>query len=150
MKKVIITIIIVVALLAIVAAINSSISQPKAVIKNHSFDLLLAKTEKEKEIGLSNNKSLPLNQGMLFKFNSASYYSFWMKNMKFPIDIIFMKNNKIVTIYSKVKPPAQSNNQLAIYQPEEPADAVLEINAGLSDKYGFKKDITVNYENLRN
>jgi uncharacterized protein len=150
MKKIIFTIIVVFGLLIVAMAINARISQPKITIKSHSFNLLLAKTDKEKQVGLSNTKLLSANQGMLFKFDKPDYYSFWMKNMKFPIDIIFIKNNKVVTVYSKVKPPTSVTDQLAIYQPLEPADSVLEINAGLADKYGFKKDSTIQYENLRN
>ncbi len=157
MKKIIIPIVIII-LIAVLFFIgrayfsNSGFNltpQAKATINNSSFNLILAKTPKEKEIGLSGKESLPKDQGMLFKFEKTGYYSFWMKNMKFPIDIIFIKNNKIVTIYNEVKPPA-NNKELAIYQPLEPADTVLEINSGLSKKYGFKKDMQVNYENLGN
>jgi len=157
MKKIII-IVVVIFIIAVLFLIGRSLlsnnsfnltPQAKAIINNSSFNLLLAKTPKEKEVGLSNKKSLPNNEGMLFKFEKAGYYSFWMKDMKFPIDIIFIKNNKIVTIYNDVKPPV-NNKELAIYQPLEPADTILEINSGLAKKYGFKKDMQLNYENLGN
>jgi uncharacterized protein len=139
----------IIVLIILVGGKNISLKQPKALIQNHSFKLLLAKTEKDRETGLSLKKSLPQDIGMLFMFDKKDYYSFWMKNMKFPIDIIFIRNNKIVTVYSKVKPPI-NNKELAIYQPNEPVDTVLEINSGLSEKYGFRKDMSVQYENIRN
>jgi uncharacterized protein len=151
MKKMItILIVIFIIVFIIVFVTNSGLSlkQPKAMVQDHSFNLLLAKNDKEKQIGLSSRKSLPENQGMLFKFSKADYYSFWMKDMKFPIDIIFIKNGKIIAIYNKIQPPTVSNKSLAVYQPQEPADTVLEINAGLSEKYGFKKDMEIKYENL--
>ena len=85
---------------------------------------------------------------MLFPFEKADYYSFWMKNMKFPIDIIYINKNHIVTIHQNIKPPKTKEESLPIYKPEDPSDTVLEINAGLSEKYKFKKGDTVKTENL--
>src|SRR4030067_3505854 len=79
--------------------------QPVAIIKNQRIDLLITKTQQDREIGLSKYKSIPNNQGMLFSFGKQGYYSFWMKDMKFPIDIIYISNDKIVTIYPNVMPP---------------------------------------------
>ncbi len=157
MKKIIITIVIILIIVflffigrAYFAKNDFNLTTlAKAKIGDYSFNLLLAKTAKEKEIGLSNTKSLPKDTGMLFEFEKADYYSFWMKDMKFPIDIIFIKDNKIVTIYNEVKPPT-NNKELAIYQPLEPANKVLEISSGLSKQYGFKKDMEIKYENLGN
>lgn len=121
---------------------------PKAVINSQTFNLLLAKTDKEKRIGLSEKKSLPENSGMLFVFEKPDYYSFWMKEMQFSIDIIFIKENKIVTIYADLKPPKTQDESLPIYKSAEPADMVLEINSGLAQKYNLKKGDEVKLENL--
>lgn len=121
--------------------------QPVATINNHKFELIIAKSAKEKEIGLSSYKSLPNDKGMLFPFGKDGYYSFWMKDMKFSIDIIFLKNNKIVTIYEKVPVPTKGGS-LLIYNPTSPADTVLEINSGLSKKYNLKVGDRVVYENF--
>ena len=110
-----------------------------ATINNRVFKLELAKTHQEKEIGLSSKKRLDKNAGMLFPFEKPGYYSFWMKNMKFSIDIIYFNNGRIVTIHKNVSPPKDSNENLSIYNSSEPADTVLEINAGLSEKYNFKE-----------
>lgn len=121
---------------------------PKAVINNQTFNLLLAKTDKEKRIGLSEKKSLPENSGMLFIFEKPDYYSFWMKEMKFSIDIVFINKNRIVTVYHDLKPPQTPEESLPIYKPDEPADMVLEINSGLAQKYNLKKSAEVKLENL--
>ncbi|MBI3092924.1 MAG: DUF192 domain-containing protein [Candidatus Levybacteria bacterium] len=121
---------------------------PKAIINNQTFNLFLAKTDKERRVGLSEKKSLAENSGMLFVFGKPDYYSFWMKKMQFPIDIIFIKENKIVTIYTDLKPPQTTKESLPIYKPDEPADMVLEINAGLVQKYNLKKGDLVKLENL--
>lgn len=121
---------------------------PKAIINNQTFDLFVAKTSKEKAIGLSEKKSLPENSAMIFVFEKPDYYSFWMKEMKLPIDIIFISKNHIVTVYHNVRPPQTPQESLPIYKPDEPADMVLEINSGLAQKYNLKKGIEVKFENL--
>lgn len=120
---------------------------PIVKIKNHKFKLYIAKTSQEKQIGLSQKKSIPQEYGMLFPFEKPDYHAFWMKNMQFPIDIIYIKNNKIVDIFSSVHPPAKSSENIEIIKPSEPSDTVLEINQGLSKKYSFQKGDPVIIEN---
>lgn len=107
-----------------------------ATIRNHTFFIDIARTQSEQEVGLAKYQTLPQNKGMYFPFDHADYYTFWMKNMHFPIDIIFINNGKIVTIYSNVQ--AEKNYQEFLYKPTSPSNAILEISAGLSKKYGFK------------
>jgi len=121
---------------------------PSAKINNYAFKLYVAKTTKEKEIGLSKYKNLSKDMGMLFSFEKADYYSFWMKQMKFPIDIIFIRDGKIVTIYKNVNPPKSESEGLLIYKPKEPSNMVLEINAGLSEKYKLKEGDKVSLTNI--
>lgn len=124
------------------------LKNPTITIGKQIFKLYIAKTDKEKEIGLSEKKSLQQDFGMLFPFERADYYSFWMKNVQFPIDMIFINGKKIVKIYQNVQPPVAKEESLAIYKPEKPADKVLEINGGLSQKYNFKEGDEVKIENL--
>ncbi|MDO8460841.1 MAG: DUF192 domain-containing protein [bacterium] len=117
---------------------NPFIKIPTAAINNQTFKLFIAKSAKEKEIGLSGKDSLSQDYAMYFSFEKPDYYSFWMKNMKFPIDMIFLSNNRIVTIYENLEPPSQDLKSPPLYKSNEPADAVLEINAGLTKKYNIK------------
>lgn len=123
-------------------------SKTTATVKNHTFTVDVAKTSKDKEIGLSSKKTISSDYGMYFPFDKPDYYAFWMKNMNFPIDIIFLRDNKIVTIFSNVPAPASATDNLPLYQPEEPANAVLEIQSGLSKKYGLVKGDSVTFKNL--
>lgn len=109
---------------------------PRAEINGHTFSLYLAKTASEQEVGLAKYKSIAQNQGMLFLFERSDYYSFWMKNMRFPIDIIFISDDKVVDVFNDV--PVSPNNNLPVYTTKTKADKVLEINAGLAKKYGIK------------
>lgn len=107
-------------------------------INNKEFIVYLATTAKTREIGLSEKKSIPENSGMLFEFDNYEFLTFWMKDMKFPIDILFIKDNKIVTIYNNVQNPKSLSENLTLYKPTEVANKVLEINSGLSEKYNIK------------
>lgn len=123
------------------------VNPPKAVLGERSFTVAIADEASEQMQGLSGKEKLSKDRGMLFVFEKPDYYSFWMKEMKFPLDIIFIKGNKIVKIYSNV--PAPKNNEgLPVYQTPNPSDKVLEINAGLSNEYGFKEGQTVEFKNI--
>lgn len=123
---------------------------PIVTIGAQSFNVIVASSQQAREIGLSETKSLSQNQGMIFLFDKPDYYSFWMKNMKFPIDIIYINNDTIITIVNNATPPKDNKGNPIIYTPIAPADKVLEIQAGLSRKYNFKNGDKVTYENLSN
>jgi len=111
----------------------------KAIVHDHAFSLLIAQTEQEHEAGLSGKDRLPQNQGMLFLFKEPVSQTFWMKGMRFPLDIIYIDtNNKIVSLYKNLENPTPFDPTIRTVSPAQPADKVLEINAGLSDKYHFK------------
>lgn len=128
-------------------AILDSKETSAITINGHSFKVTEVSSQKDLEIGLSETKSISSDQGMLFIFEEASYYSFWMKNMKFPIDIIYINQDAIVTIRNNAQPPKNNTDNLVVYFPEKPSNKVLEIQAGLAEKYGFKIGDKVTYEN---
>lgn len=122
---------------------------PTVTINGHKFQVAIADSNEEKEIGLSKTESLPQDQGMIFLFEKPGFYSFWMKNMKLPIDIIYINNDQIVTIQNNVQ-PAKNDESPTIYTSTEPSDKVLEINSGLAEKYDLKKGDMVKYDNFVN
>jgi len=67
--------------------------------------------------------------------------------MNFPIDIIYINGNKVTTIIKNALPPSDSIS-LTTYQPKEKSDKVLEVNAGLADKYNIREGSTIKIENL--
>jgi uncharacterized membrane protein (UPF0127 family) len=105
-------------------------------IKNQTFSVSVAETEVDKQKGLSGKASLPLTEGKLFLFDTPDTYTFWMKDMKFPIDIIFINGDTIVSIAENARPV--TSGTMPLYKPTGSSDKVLEINAGLSKKYNFK------------
>lgn len=121
---------------------SKPVPKTKLTINKHTFSVKTATTSAEQQQGLSGTKSLPKDQGVLFVFKTADKYPFWMKDMQFPIDIIFIRDKKVVQIISDVPVPKKDQTP-QIYQPKAAADQVLEINAGLAKEYQFKTNDTV-------
>ena len=86
--------------------------------------------------GLSNRKSLAENSGMLFVFSEPGQPAFWMKDMEFSLDIIWIQNDTIVDIAPNLPPLA--GDYVSTYAPRAPANYVLEVNAGFAAKHGIK------------
>lgn len=90
--------------------------------------------------GLGERRGLCSSCGMLFEFGRSGKYSFWMKEMKFPLDIIWIKENKIVHIEQNIQPSfAGSLNSFS------EADMVLEVNAGVIKALGIKTDDEISF-----
>ena len=122
---------------------NTPLPKSKITIDNHTFSVEVATTSAQQQQGLSGRASLPQNQGMLFVFKTPNRYPFWMKEMNFPLDMIFINNDKIVDIFQNVPPPKSATANLPIYTPNASANHVLEINSGISKTDGFKKGDSV-------
>jgi len=105
-------------------------------INGHRFTVELAVTPKEQERGLGYRDSLPVDAGMLFVYQSAQIYGFWMKGMRFPIDIIWIADETIVDITKNA--PVATTSSLPTYSPKEPANKVFEVHAGTADRLGFQ------------
>lgn len=93
----------------------------------------IADTPEEQKMGLGGRKNLPKNQGLLFIFGQKDFYLFWMQNMKFPLDLIWIDDETVVEITKNVPVPAGSQ-KITTYQPTVPVNKVLEINAGEADR----------------
>jgi len=116
------------------------IGQPKTVgaviIGSTEYTVEIAKTDDERKRGLSGRDSLEAGYGMLFVFPKPDYYSFWMKDTKMPLDILWIHDEHIVDI--KVDAEPSSSSQPPTVNPREAAEYVLEINGKDSEVYGFK------------
>jgi uncharacterized membrane protein (UPF0127 family) len=112
--------------------------KPFVKINGQVFYVDVAKTEYQKEIGLGIYDRLPEKRGMVFPYSTAGRYDFWMKGMKFPIDIIYIKDDRIVETYNNLPNPKSGSEAPILVRPHQDINYVLEINAGLSDKYNIK------------
>lgn len=109
-------------------------------IRNTIIQIEVADTKDKRSKGLGGRESLASNSGMLFVFPKEDKYSFWMKGLKFPLDLIWIRNNQVVDIIKNAKQPDlnQKDETLPIYLPREPVDMVLEVNSGFVDQNNIR------------
>ena len=105
--------------------------------KGGSITAELAVTDLERMQGLMFRESIAEDQGMLFIFKKEDIHSFWMKNMKFAIDIIWLDREKRIVHIEHRVPPCR-NEPCPSYAPDLPAQYVLELKAGMAEKKGLK------------
>ncbi|WKZ29155.1 MAG: DUF192 domain-containing protein [Patescibacteria group bacterium] len=103
-------------------------------LRDKTFIVEIADTDAKKERGLGKRDALASDRGMYFPFPSANFWIFWMKDMRFPIDIVWIRDGVVVDIDASV--PVPTGEELETYSPIEPADAVLELNAGVAAELG--------------
>jgi uncharacterized membrane protein (UPF0127 family) len=110
-----------------------------SVIK--SIDIEIADDEYQTQTGMMYRDSMKDTQGMLFVFPKASYHSFYMKNTRIPLDIIYIDSEKkIVSIQKNAKPFDETS-----LPSNAPAQYVLEVNAGLSDTWNIEVGDLIDY-----
>lgn len=132
-------VLIVAVLIGLAFFINRYTQKEMAVLKISGINLKIeiADTLPKQARGLSGRDSLCEDCGMLFVYDAPKTQRFWMKDMKFPLDIIFMSDNKISEIFPNVPPPLPGQD-IPRVQSQYPADHVLEVNAGFASKKGWK------------
>lgn len=97
------------------------------------FDIEIADTEYEIQTGLMYRDSMKKKQGMLFVFETEAPRSFYMKNTKIPLDLIFIDKNHLIVSFQKNAKPFDETSLPS----HKPAKYVLEINTHLVDKWGI-------------
>ncbi len=102
----------------------------------------LADTPALRTLGLSGHKNLENGQGMLFLFDESGNYGFWMKDMKFSIDVIWIDAAKnIVHIEKNITPESYPT----VFESNAPAKYALEVPAGFSDTHSFTQGDSVKF-----
>jgi uncharacterized membrane protein (UPF0127 family) len=115
------------------------------IIGKNKLNLEAAKSYSAKARGLSKRDRVP-QDGMIFFFETESYLTFWMKDMIIPIDIVWIKNNKVIGFIENVPPePNTPDNALKQYYPPSKCDIVIELNAGAVKKLNIKAGDTMSF-----
>ncbi len=114
-------------------------------IGGETLHVQLAKTVEEQMQGLSKINSIQEDEGMLFAFDAPAKPSFWMKGMRFPIDILWIRKGKIVGVEQNIPTPQpkQAISELPLYYPKENIDGVLEVRANWAFKHNVKIGTTI-------
>lgn len=101
----------------------------------------IADEKEERSKGLGFRESLATDSGMLFIHEDLQKYTYWMKGMQFPIDIMWIKGDTIADIIPNIPPPiaGQTDETLERYASTVEVDRVLETNAGFVSQYGIQR-----------
>ena len=122
----------------LLGTIPSSRRYMKVFLPNQfSLTAELAVTDKERQEGLMFRDKINWDQGMLFVFKREGIHSFWMKNMRFPIDILWLDSDKRIVHFETNIPPCP-DDPCPSYSSSDPALFVLELKAGSVDKHQLK------------
>lgn len=109
-------------------------------IQQTSLQVYIADSANEQAVGLGDIPELPATHGMLFIYSQPAQYSYWMKGVEYPIDIIWLKEMTVVDITPNIQPedPSTALQDYARYSPAVPVDGVLEVTSGLTDQVGIE------------
>jgi uncharacterized protein len=118
-------------------------SQDTILLRGKEFDVFVADTEQKRVRGLSGVEILEANDGMFFVFQKNDLWGIWMKEMKIPIDIIWLDENmRVVHIEEKVSPESFPK----VFTPSQFARYVLEVSSGTVERVGIKVGDEAKYE----
>jgi uncharacterized membrane protein (UPF0127 family) len=104
-------------------------STNRIMIDGVALDVDLATTPAQQQQGLSGRTTMAEDRGMLFIFQSEDYWSFWMYEMKFRLDMIWFNSNRQAVFFEQNLPPC-SPTDCQVFKPSAKAMYVLEVNAG--------------------
>ena len=116
----------------------------KTETSKYIFNIELAVTPQERNIGLMNRSKIRQNEGMLFIYPKNQIIKMWMKNTLIPLDMIFIKDDGEIEKIIKMTTP----KDVTVLGPEVKLKAVLEINGGITSYLNIKKGDYVMHESL--
>ena len=122
-----------------VPGMNGAKDVPLLTVGGFTFQAELALSPEQITRGLSYRDSLPPGTGMLFVYPGEAPRSFWMFEMRFPLDMVWIGGNCRVVDITENAPapePGQLNSELPLFSPKAPARYVFEINAGEARQHG--------------
>ncbi len=113
-------------------------------VHGQTLKVEVERSDRAKAKGLSGRRFIVDGRGMLFPFDSLGSYEFWMKDMRFPIDIVWIAQGKIVDVSRDVPPPKAGEEPVRV-QSRAPADTVLEVQSGAAALWQVGDAVTITY-----
>jgi uncharacterized membrane protein (UPF0127 family) len=112
-------------------------------------ELEVADAPEERRRGLMNRTALPEDRGMVFVYEDSEVRSFWMKNTLIPLDMIFVApNGTVLNVEHAAPQPNASDADLRSYRSAGPAQYVVEVRRGFTNRTGVGPGTTVEFEGL--
>jgi uncharacterized protein len=108
----------------------------------------VADTDAARARGLMFRETLPADEGMLFVFAQSRRHAFWMRNVLMPLDLIWINEHREIVWLVESAPPC-TDEPCPIYIPERPAQYVIEVPGGFTERHGLKTGDTVSFERNR-
>ena len=105
------------------------------------IEIEIANDNNSRMQGLMNRDSLGINKGMLFIYSQASIQTYWMKNTRMSLDIIFIGDDKKVKYIASHTTPYSTNPIPGFY----PSRYVIEVNAGFCQEYNIKPGVLIDF-----
>lgn len=107
---------------------------------DEKLNVLVAETRYQQYKGLGGRENLQQYDGMLFKYYPARKVGMVMRDMNFAIDIIWLKDGKVIDIKHEASPkPDVPEESLEVYRPEKEANMVLEVSAGWAKEHNISQ-----------
>jgi len=110
-------------------ATGSTLPEREISLSGHPFTVEMAVTAPARSRGLMHRESLPPGRGMLFRFDSPGPVSFWMKNVRFPLDLLYFDSRGCLLAHHDSVPPC-TTGRCPVYSSELATAWVLEVPAG--------------------
>ncbi|QOC22590.1 DUF192 domain-containing protein [Wenzhouxiangella sp. AB-CW3] len=122
-----------VATITVAALVACHANEPWVEVKGKRFYVEIADDDESRARGLMFRDELADNRGMLFIFRQEAPRSFWMRNTRIPLDIIYLDRDlRVVSIVHNARPCRTRSGRCPSYPSEGPAMYVLEVNAGFA------------------
>jgi uncharacterized membrane protein (UPF0127 family) len=138
-------------LLVLIVASYRSFSQTKkgqtlSIGNKITINIDIADTNAKRAKGYSNHAPISYNEGLLFVFPVSDFYAFWMQDMLFDLDFIYIEKGRVVHVIENVPAPINNGGEVEYVNSPIPFSLVLEVKSGFIKKYGIKKNdaVTVN------
>jgi uncharacterized membrane protein (UPF0127 family) len=110
----------------------------KAVLfGDRTIPVEIADTEESRRQGLSGRPSLAPDTGLVLWWDEPEQVGIWMPDMRFAIDVIFVRDNRVVAVYADAK-PCPPSGYCPTFGPDTPVDYVLEVPTGSAARWGLK------------
>lgn len=146
-------------LLVISACVNIDISfggngdeTPAVKFEDVRFEVEVANSPALRDKGLSGRSFMEERRGMLFIPDGPEIGPFWMRGMRFPLDLIWIgKNCRVVdiTAFVPVPRPGTPDHELRRYHSYPPAAYTLEVNAGEAHRFNIRVGDSVDFQNIK-
>jgi len=107
----------------------------EAIFQEQVISLEIARTPRQQAIGLMHREDLPSNHGMLFTIDPPRQVHFWMRNVQFPLDMLFLRDGEVQAIAHNVPPCTTST--CPTYGPDNLVDQVIELKGGQAEALGI-------------